>query len=318
MQETGGATPNRLCIDTPRRPVVFVVALVALLAASGAGAARAASPGDEAGFVARANQERTARGLISLAVADDLRVVARRHAQRMVDRDELYHNPNLGSEVEGWDVVAENVGVGSEIQGIHDAFMASPTHRDVILRPDLEEVGVGVVRTDDGRIWVVEVFRRPSAPPFRAAAASPPVAAQPSTGPPPQPEPSPSPPADSTVPDPGSKAGGALAEEHTPQPTAGLALAEGIVQAGWPGPGGSAGTVVLSAGRALPATPAGGAPLSGIVAALCLALVVGLPGLVLLRLGLVALPRWPERRLVTSRSQRWETARGRRGAPTRA
>lgn len=116
----------------------------------------------EDGFVARVAQERSSRGLGRLAFAEDLQVVARRHAQRMAERGEPYHNPDLGTEVQGWEVAAENVGVGPDVDTTHRAFMDSPEHRDIILHPDLTELGVGVVRTSDGREWVVEVFRRPA------------------------------------------------------------------------------------------------------------------------------------------------------------
>lgn len=160
----------------------MLLSLVAggLLAAAGVQASGAPSVDVEAGFVDRIAQERSARGLGELAGAGDLQAVARRHAQRMADRGEPYHNPALGSEVQGWEVVSENVGAGTSVQQIHDAFMASRTHRDVILSAEHSEVGVGVVGTSDGQIWVVEVFRRPAAAaapmPVAAAVAQAPVA----------------------------------------------------------------------------------------------------------------------------------------------
>ncbi|MGQ0434980.1 MAG: CAP domain-containing protein [Microthrixaceae bacterium] len=131
-------------------------ALAVARAAAGEAPAQA-----EVGFADYIGQERSARGMSALAPASDLQAVARRHAQRMAERGEPYHNPNLGSEVDGWAVVSENVGAGSNVAQIHDAFMASKTHRDIILSGELTELGVGVVAAD-GQLWVVEVFRRPS------------------------------------------------------------------------------------------------------------------------------------------------------------
>lgn len=144
-----------------RRLAGLLVVVVLLLLGSGT-IARGQAADAEDGFVARVAQERSSRGLGRLAFAEDLQVVARRHAQRMADRGEPYHNPDLGSEVQGWEVAAENVGVGPDVDTTHRAFMDSPEHRDIILHPDLTELGVGVVRTSDGREWVVEVFRRPA------------------------------------------------------------------------------------------------------------------------------------------------------------
>jgi len=154
-----------------------------LLLGSALWAGRAVAAGEtpaqaEVSFADHVGQERVARGIGALAAASDLQVVARRHAQRMAERGEPYHNPDLGSEVEGWSIVAENVGVGPNVDDIHQAFMESPTHRDIILSGDLTELGVGVVSSADGRLWVVEVFRRPEA---KAAAAPQPAAPLPRT-----------------------------------------------------------------------------------------------------------------------------------------
>lgn len=136
--------------------------------------------GLEARFVELINSERASAGLPSLRVADDLIGVGRRHAVRMAEREDLHHNPNLGSDVSGWDKVGENVGKGPDIDRIHAAFMASEGHRRNVLDPDWVEVGVGV-EVVDGGLWVTELFRLPSG----AAAASP----QPEPEPPAEPAP---------------------------------------------------------------------------------------------------------------------------------
>lgn len=139
--------------------------MVVLLLVGGGAIARGQAVGAEDGFVARVAQERSSRGLGSLAFAQDLQLVARRHAQRMADRGEPYHNPDLGTEVHDWEIVAENVGVGPDVDTVHRALMDSAEHRGVILHPDLTQLGVGVVQTSDGNLWVVEVFRKPQQAP---------------------------------------------------------------------------------------------------------------------------------------------------------
>lgn len=168
-------------IDPSRCLARTLLLLPLLLLGSALAAERAAAAGDgpaqaEVGFAHQIGQERSARGIGGVVPASDLQTVARRHAQRMADRGEPYHNPNLGAEVQGWSVVSENVGAGSNVAQIHDAFMASRTHRDIILNGELIELGVGVVEAD-GQLWVVEVFRRPS-----QAAAGPPQPAAPLPG----------------------------------------------------------------------------------------------------------------------------------------
>jgi hypothetical protein len=125
------------------------------------GSAASAADAHAGSFVSKANAERTSRGLRAYTVASDLSVVARRHAERMAAKHSLYHNPNLGSEVSGWQVVGENVGMGGDVQSIHQAFMDSPEHRANILARDYTEIGVGTVVDADGVLWVTQVFRLP-------------------------------------------------------------------------------------------------------------------------------------------------------------
>ena len=125
-------------------------------------------------------------GLPSLAVADDLVAVARRHSVRMADAADLHHNPDLATEVTGWQKVGENVGRGPRVEPIHDAFMNSPGHRENILDPDWTEIGIGV-EVRDGTVWVTEVFREPEAAPAPGTA---PPAPEPAAAPAPAPAPS--------------------------------------------------------------------------------------------------------------------------------
>ena len=153
-----------------RRFAGLLLVAVLLLLSSGVTAARAQEVSAEDGLAAHIARERSTRGISALTPAADLAAAARRHAQRMADRGEPYHNPDLGSEVRGWSIVAENVGVGRDVDALHAAFMESTTHRDVILMSDVSELGIGAVRSSDGELWVVEVFRRAeAAPPARSS-----------------------------------------------------------------------------------------------------------------------------------------------------
>lgn len=261
-----------------------LAALLAVLAVLGfVGAARAQTVDAEQTFASRIGAERTERGLGSLTPAVDLQTVARRHAQRMADRGEPYHNPDLGSEVQGWDIVAENVGVGNDVDAIHTAFMGSPTHRDNILNGQVTELGVGVVASSDGRIWVVEIFRRPMAPSPAKTAPTPAPAPRPSAPPPPvtaAPEPAPAPPAatppatvlPATVTPPAPAAG---------RPPVELAFGEVPRQAAL----GSA--APMAALVTLPVEVPRPVPTAAAVAAFLLAASVGFQGVTLRRLGLV-------------------------------
>ena len=136
----------------------IVAVLVGFVLSPAAHAGVGAGEGD---FFNRANSARASyrlRGYISKA---DLVTIARRHAQRMASQKRIYHNPNLGREVTGWQMVGENVGRGTTVAAIHNAFMNSTAHRANILDRDFTEVGMGTYRDASGVIYVVQVFRRP-------------------------------------------------------------------------------------------------------------------------------------------------------------
>jgi hypothetical protein len=73
----------------------------------------------------------------------------------------ICHNPNLTSQVSGWQKIGENVGVGPDENSIENAFMNSTHHRDNILDPDYTLVGVGTARGSDGRLYVTQDFEKP-------------------------------------------------------------------------------------------------------------------------------------------------------------
>ena len=147
--------------DLPRRALSLVVTLLVALGLVTALPARALAGPSEGSFFSAVNSARSANGLAALAYASDLASVARRQAERMASSNKLYHNPNLGSEVSSWQIVAENVGYGPDWSSVQQAFMASPDHRANILDPEVTQLGVGTAVGSDGRIWVAQVFRLP-------------------------------------------------------------------------------------------------------------------------------------------------------------
>jgi len=154
-------------------------------------------------FVADTNAARAAVGLPGYAYAGDLAAVAQGQAERMAARSDVYHNPNLGSEVSGWRKAGENVGAGNDPDQIHNAFMASSGHRANILSSTYTELGIGTAVGGDGRLYVAEVFRLPSSQPQTAPADDPAPAEDPAPAPEPAPAPDPAPaPAPDPAPDP--------------------------------------------------------------------------------------------------------------------
>lgn len=113
--------------------------------------------GPEGSFVNKINNARAAAGKEPLRVYWDLTDDARKHSKEMAARQELFHNPDLGSVTTGWKALGENVGVGPSVNLLFDAFMGSSAHRANILG-NFNYVGVGVTVDDNDVLWVTMVF----------------------------------------------------------------------------------------------------------------------------------------------------------------
>lgn len=115
---------------------------------------------DEQGFARKMNLARQAVGKRKLSLDPELSKVARKHTREMVDRDLLYHTSSdaLRRRVTHWAILGENVGVGSAVDSLHAAFMASPGHKENILYTSFRHVGVGT-KPAGGRLWVTVIFQ---------------------------------------------------------------------------------------------------------------------------------------------------------------
>ncbi len=123
------------------------------------GLAIPALAGPEGTLVGKINSSRAASGLPSLETYWDLTDDARAHSGAMLDRGEIYHSPSLGGVTGVWQALGENVGMGVDLNGLHNAFMNSSSHRANILG-DYNYVGVGV-RTDEAGVhWVTVIFMK--------------------------------------------------------------------------------------------------------------------------------------------------------------
>jgi hypothetical protein len=149
----------------------------------------------ESAFVAKINALRASKGLGTLRVDGELTAIARRWAAKMAADGDIAHNPSFSKQVTAdWVKLGENVGMGPDVDALHDAFVASPTHYKNLVDGDFQLVGVGVVVAADGTLFTSHQFERladaPAAPVAAPAPAPKPVAA-----PKPAPAPRPSRPA---------------------------------------------------------------------------------------------------------------------------
>jgi uncharacterized protein YkwD len=121
------------------------------------------APDAEQEILRMLNRERQLRGVAPLAASEPLREAARRHSQRMASARQLGHQ--LAGEAEldrrlgrqRFDVSGENVAIAADAARAHAALMHSPHHRENILDPEYNSVGIGVVRTAQG-IYVTQDF----------------------------------------------------------------------------------------------------------------------------------------------------------------
>lgn len=182
-----GPIPPRM---TRRAKILLLTLTMLILSASAA----SASSG-EGCFTSSINGARSSAGVPPLATRDDLVAIARRHSARMAAAGEIFHNSGLASEApDDWQLLGENVGRGPDCTSIHDAFMASASHRRNILDKNFNLVGVGVVVTADNTVFVTEVFMKSGASAPTATAPATPRTRRTAAPPKPRPSPSPSPP----------------------------------------------------------------------------------------------------------------------------
>ena len=94
-----------------------------------------------------------------------LDAIAQRHAEAMRKLKRIAHDAGDGDprsrvEASALDVLAagENVAHALDVTRAHRALWASPSHRENLLEPRFDRVGIGLAADGDGSIWVCEVF----------------------------------------------------------------------------------------------------------------------------------------------------------------
>jgi uncharacterized protein YkwD len=116
------------------------------------------------------NQIRKKRGVRPLMPSGLLGEVARAHSRDMIVGNFFSHTHPDGSgprerlERAGyaWRAFGENIGCGQDSpEKILDTWMNSPGHRETILNPLYSEVGIGLIRGGECRIYWTAVFARP-------------------------------------------------------------------------------------------------------------------------------------------------------------
>src|SRR5687768_16461440 len=141
-------------------------------------AAGADNPSDETAFVAGINTLRAGKGLPALAVHSNLTSKARAWAQTMADKGTIWHSALSAGITADWQKLGENVGQGGSVAGLQLAFTNSPLHYANLIDPTFNSIGIGVVRSAGGVIFVAEEFMQLRRPAVAPAIVQAPIAAK--------------------------------------------------------------------------------------------------------------------------------------------
>jgi uncharacterized protein YkwD len=120
----------------------------------------------EAAVLEGIERRRAARGLSGLRASACVDEIAEARSRRMAVRDEMVHYPGLDKVFDrcGGRRVGEIIARGKGFRdpaAVVRAWMASPAHHDVIVRPSYRQAAVGAWRDDDGIVFVSVIFRAP-------------------------------------------------------------------------------------------------------------------------------------------------------------
>jgi hypothetical protein len=147
------------------------IVLIASLATVALGLSAGADSASEAGFLAKINASRSAKGLAPLSVDGGLRAHARNHTQDMIDSDSIFHSTSAELKAaagSGWSKLGENVGRGGSVDSLHNAFMKSAGHKANILG-DYNYAGIGTA-SSNGVLYVTVVFMKKGTTPTTTTA----------------------------------------------------------------------------------------------------------------------------------------------------
>lgn len=133
----------------------FLVAGLTLLAP--------AASANSTSIIDLSNGHRSEQGLSPLCPNPELNEVAQTWSQHMADTNTLAHNSLTGTQIPtGWQGWGENVATVANqphvAQIIVDMWMASPGHKENILRSEFTDIGVGLAVDQHGIAWSTQVF----------------------------------------------------------------------------------------------------------------------------------------------------------------
>jgi uncharacterized protein YkwD len=151
---------DTVAIRGRRTAAIALLLLVAFLAQGVRANDANAANRHRAAMLSLTNSDRVERGRAALSLDARLSRYAKHHSKDMARAGYLFHTEDLATKLKGldWSIGGENVGVGSSLDGLEDAFMDSKMHRRNILRTSFDRSAVGVYVDDEGNYWVTVIF----------------------------------------------------------------------------------------------------------------------------------------------------------------
>jgi len=113
------------------------------------------------------NKERASRGLSALKFNAEVAKVATTKSQDMIDNNYFDHNsPTYGSPFDmmkkfgiSYRTAGENIAMGQKTpQEVMTAWMNSDGHRKNILNSSFTEIGIGIAKDSNGRLYWTQMF----------------------------------------------------------------------------------------------------------------------------------------------------------------
>jgi uncharacterized protein YkwD len=130
-------------------------------------AAQATPSPDQRRFLELVNREREAAGLPKFQWEPHLAESALAHARLLVKNEELSHQfpgeadltTRVGVTGLRFNAAAENVAYAPTIESAHDGLMKSPHHRENLMNPDYNAIGI-IILPGSGELYVAQNFAR--------------------------------------------------------------------------------------------------------------------------------------------------------------
>jgi uncharacterized protein YkwD len=118
-------------------------------------------------MLAMVNGARASEGLPNVQRDERLDRIARDQAEMMRERRTLSHDASgagMGERLSAVPlrVAGENGAHATDLSRAHRALWRSPSHRENLLHPAFELVGIGIAPDADGSLWVCQIFADPN------------------------------------------------------------------------------------------------------------------------------------------------------------